>query len=335
MAESRDPFGAYYYAHCCGQPYSRSQAWLDFFDGIAARIVSDLAPTRVLDAGCAWGLLVERLRARGVEAWGIDLSEYAISQVHPDVRPFCRQGSIAEDLGGTYDVIVSMEVAEHMPAAEADRAIARFCAHAPTVLFSSSPHDFREPTHVSVRPVEAWAEVFARHGAVHDVDYDASYILPWAMRFERRRDDWPRVVRAYERRLWWAGQEVEGARAYARELQETHAALERRCADLEAAHTQAEAAAAAAALAQASTDARLQDVVRGHEQELARHVAALSETTAALAVAQADAHRAQRDAHEARVAHHATATALGSAVDRLAHMEQSVFWRVRRLLGRR
>ena len=61
-----DLFDAGYYATDCGRPYQRrSEWWLEFFGAIADRIISDIAPTTVLDAGCAMGFLVEALRARG------------------------------------------------------------------------------------------------------------------------------------------------------------------------------------------------------------------------------------------------------------------------------
>src|SRR5688500_7735012 len=110
-------FDEYYYANCCGRPYARDDHWLTFFGRIADRIVADIAPRRVLDAGCAMGLLVETLRARGVDAVGLDISSYAIDRVHESVKPFCRQGSIAEPLDGRFDLIVCIEVLEHMPAA--------------------------------------------------------------------------------------------------------------------------------------------------------------------------------------------------------------------------
>ncbi len=64
-------YDAYYYATGCGQPYERNESWLRFFGGIADRIVSEIGPATVLDAGCALGFLVETLRERGVgpSAW--------------------------------------------------------------------------------------------------------------------------------------------------------------------------------------------------------------------------------------------------------------------------
>lgn len=67
-------YDAHYYATGCGSPMERNAVWLAQFAGIADRIISDMQPRTVLDAGCAMGFLVEALRARGVEAWGIDIS---------------------------------------------------------------------------------------------------------------------------------------------------------------------------------------------------------------------------------------------------------------------
>jgi len=212
-------FGAYYFAHCCGRPYSRDEGWLTFFGTIADRIVRDIAPRRVLDAGCAWGLLVEALRRRGVDSFGLDLSSYAIDQVAPEVRAFCKVGSIAEPLEDRYDLIVCIEVVEHMPSEDADAAIANLCAHTDDVLFSSSPLDLREATHVNVQPPEAWAERFARHGFFRDPDFDASFVTSWAVRFRKTAEPLPRIVRALERRYLRAELESHEARACAVQTQ--------------------------------------------------------------------------------------------------------------------
>jgi SAM-dependent methyltransferase len=226
-------FDAFYFKHCCGKPYVRDDEWLGVFERIAERIAVDMAPRRVLDAGCAFGFLVERLRQRGIEAEGIDLSPYAIEQVAPETRPFCRVGSIADALDRDYDLIVSIEVVEHMDARGAESAVANFCRHTNDVLFSSSPLDYREPTHVNVHPPEHWAELFARHGFFRDVDYDATFVLPSAARFRKRQEPAHRVVRDYERQHWHLLQAANDARGHGVEIQKRLAAEEAARARLE------------------------------------------------------------------------------------------------------
>lgn len=209
MSENKTPselFDAYYYAHDCGEPYQRSEIWLKQFAAFAERIAQDIAPKTVLDAGCAWGFLVEMLRQREVQAWGVDISAYAIENVHPDVRPYCRVGSITEPFEQPhYDLIVCIEVLEHLQKPAAEQALANLCQHSDDILFSSTPHDYQEATHFNVQPPEVWAELFARQGFFRDVDFDASFITPWATRFRRQEMPPTRLVRDYERRfvpLW-------------------------------------------------------------------------------------------------------------------------------------
>jgi len=220
-------FNEFYYRNCCGLPYERNEQWLQFFGVIADRIVSDINPRRVLDAGCAIGLLVEALRERQVDARGIDISSFAIDSVPVPLRAYCRQGSIAEPLGERFDLIVCIEVLEHMTPEEADRALTNFVAHTDDVLFSSTPFDYREPTHINVRMPEDWAEAFARHGFYRDVDFDASFVTKWAARFTRRSVPPSRLVRDYERRFWQARAAEHDARAYSMELQQRLDAAEK------------------------------------------------------------------------------------------------------------
>ena len=175
----------YYRQHCGPEPYGRTQAWLEFFAHAADLLTRSLQPRRVFDAGCAWGLLVEAFRDRGVEAWGVDISPYAIAQVRSDLQPYCRVGSLTEPIEGSFDLITCIEVLEHMPENEADQAIRNLCHSTDTILFSSTPSDFSEPTHVNVRPILSWLQLFGEQGFIPDVLFDASSITPHAFLFRR------------------------------------------------------------------------------------------------------------------------------------------------------
>lgn len=196
---SNHTYDQYYFEHSCGKPYQRDEGWLSFFGGIANRVRTDISPGSVLDAGCAMGFLVEKLREAGVDAYGIDISEYAIVNAHESVKPFCRVGSILSAFPQKYDLIISIEVLEHLPKADAEKAVENLCRHTDDILFSSSPHDYREVSHFNVQPPEYWAELFARQGFIRDVDFDASFITAWAVRFRRSGEPVHRIVRNYER----------------------------------------------------------------------------------------------------------------------------------------
>jgi GT2 family glycosyltransferase/SAM-dependent methyltransferase len=188
-----DEYGSSYYESSCSltgmTAYTRDEPeWALFFGNIAQHIVNDLRPRRVLDAGCAIGFLVEELRNRGVDAFGFDISSYAISQVPADLRPYVCVGSILDPdllLNQHFDLVVCIEVVEHLQPHETDAAIANLCRWGDAVLFSSSPEDFTERTHHNVQRPGYWARKFADNGFALDANYDATYITPWAMLFRR------------------------------------------------------------------------------------------------------------------------------------------------------
>lgn len=219
-------YNADYFRHGCGKPYERTDDWLQFFAGIAEKIVAEIAPRRVLDAGCALGFLVEGLRARGVEAYGLDISDYAIQHVREDLKPYCQVRSILEPLSDRYDLIVCIEVLEHLPPFEGEQAIANLCQATEDILFSSTPFDYQETSHFNTQPPDYWAEKFALHGFMRDVDFDATFITPWAIRFRRIRDPQHRLLRQYERRFWRLWQENHDLRQRALEMKDQSLALE-------------------------------------------------------------------------------------------------------------
>jgi SAM-dependent methyltransferase len=201
-ADGAPQYGAYYYRHDCGIPYERNEHWLGFFGRVADRIVADLHPTSVLDAGCAMGFLVEALVKRGVDASGVDVSDYAISQVHESVRDRCRVQSLTEPLGGRYDLVTCIEVVEHIAPEDADTVLANLCAATDRLLFSSTPQNYGEPTHLNVQPPEAWTAALAKQGFYRDLERDFSYLSPWAALYTRREEEAAETVRRYDR-AWW------------------------------------------------------------------------------------------------------------------------------------
>jgi GT2 family glycosyltransferase/2-polyprenyl-3-methyl-5-hydroxy-6-metoxy-1,4-benzoquinol methylase len=181
--------------------YQDSDLLTVFFRNLAQRIVDELHPKTVLDGGCAMGHLVAALRDLGVEAYGIDISQYAISMVREDLRPYCAVGSLADPLPAAFperfDLIVSLEVLEHLTQADGQAAIANLCAHTDRFLFCSTPDDFEDPTHINVQPTAYWAGLFAQNGLFRDFGYDASYITSYAVLFSRR-DSRTGLVEGYE-----------------------------------------------------------------------------------------------------------------------------------------
>jgi 2-polyprenyl-3-methyl-5-hydroxy-6-metoxy-1,4-benzoquinol methylase len=257
-------YGQYYFRNDCGIPYERNEHWLGFFGAMADAIVRDLRPTSVLDAGCAMGFLVEALRERGVEAWGIDVSEHAISQVHESVAEYCQVASLAEPLPRRYDLIVSIEVLEHIAPAEANAAVANLCAATDRLLLSTTPDDFAEATHVNVQAPEAWSAMLAQHGFLRETEHDVSYVTPWAALYATTTEPLAEAVRRYDRAWWRRRRETE-------QLRDSLLNAHNRLAELE---QQAEALPQAQAEHEAELERReaeilrLRDLLIGMEHEL-------------------------------------------------------------------
>lgn len=51
----------------------------DYCDSISEMLLSKYGKCKILDIGCASGQLVKMLREKGCDAWGIDVSEYAVA----------------------------------------------------------------------------------------------------------------------------------------------------------------------------------------------------------------------------------------------------------------
>jgi 2-polyprenyl-3-methyl-5-hydroxy-6-metoxy-1,4-benzoquinol methylase len=257
-------YGQYYYRHDCGVPYERNEHWLGFFGTMADAIVRDLRPTTVLDAGCAMGFLVEALRERGVEAWGIDVSEHAISQVHESVAGYCEVGSLTDPFPRRYDLIVSVEVLEHIPPAEANAAIANLCAATDRLLLSTTPDDYGEPTHLNVQAPEAWSAMLAQNEFLRDTEHDVTYVTPWAALYTHTQEPLPEMVRRYDRAWWRQHRESE-------QLRDSLLAAHKRLAELEeqvGTLPQASAEAEAELERRQEEILRLRDLLIGMESEL-------------------------------------------------------------------
>lgn len=124
-------------------------------------LLAEHAHGGVIDVGCGegwWGKAFEEL---GWTATGLD---------HPDT-PCQLERFVRHDLRypmpdglGRYDLAVSLEVAEHLPAERADAFVAKLCDLAPVVLFSAAIPGQGGTGHVNEQWPDYWAERFRANG---------------------------------------------------------------------------------------------------------------------------------------------------------------------------
>lgn len=193
-----------FYENNGGGNYMDREQWTPLFNKIADEIIELYNPKTVLDAGCAMGYLVEALRDRGVEAYGFDISEYTIARVREDIKPYCFVHSIdealPENIPQKFDLIITIEVLEHLYPEKGKEAIQNLCNYTNTIIFTSTPDDIEDCTHVNVQLLEYWARIFADNSFYRNLVTDVSFICPWAVVFEKRRDI-ENIIYEYEMKL--------------------------------------------------------------------------------------------------------------------------------------
>ena len=126
-----DFYGADYYR----PPRSDIDSAIIYDDGedkrtTAAFIALNFAPKRVLEAGCAMGLLVKALRGYGVEAEGFDFSRWCIDNAHPTARAWVRWGDVLDlkPSARPYDMVLAIDILEHLPPEKVPLAIENLVA---------------------------------------------------------------------------------------------------------------------------------------------------------------------------------------------------------------
>jgi len=125
-----------------------------------------LAPKSVLDVGCGRGAWLRHWRQQGVpELHGVDgdfVDRAALHFPPENFHPHDLSAPFA--LGREFDLVQSLEVAEHLPPAAAEGFVQSLTAHSQHVLFSAAVPGQGGEHHVNERPQAYWRDLFARHG---------------------------------------------------------------------------------------------------------------------------------------------------------------------------
>ena len=139
---------------------------------IAPRVVELLRPTSVVDVGCGTGTWLAAFADLGVERLvGVDGGHVDRRQLEiPEEQFRCRdleQSLALEDRDGPFDLVVSLEVAEHLPAARAEGFVEDLVALGPVVLFSAAIPGQGGAHHVNEQWPGYWSAMF------HGLGYEA------------------------------------------------------------------------------------------------------------------------------------------------------------------
>lgn len=161
-AGNRDDIYSPKYYQTLVEPYAQKSV-----PHIAKSIVETFIPQSVVDVGCGSGALLAALRRNGVyKLLGLDVAEAGLDIARAralDVRTF----DITFDRWEkekTFNIAVSMEVAEHLPEESADRYVELLCSLAPVVIFTAAHPGQGGIGHLNEQPLEYWIAKFQSHG---------------------------------------------------------------------------------------------------------------------------------------------------------------------------
>lgn len=135
---------------------------------IGPLLVKLLQPTSVIDVGCGTGTWLSVFQELGVgEVFGVDGAYVDRARLEiPAERFLAFDLTKPLRLDQTFDLAVSLEVAEHLPEDSADEFVESLTRLSPVVLFSAAiPHQ-GGTNHVNEQWPDYWAAKFSSHGFV-------------------------------------------------------------------------------------------------------------------------------------------------------------------------
>lgn len=150
-------------------------------------IIEHFKPKSILDVGCGIGTWLSVFKENGVQdVTGID-GEYVdrhLLKEHVNLQHFIPKDlSKSFNLERKFDLVISFEVAEHLPASSARIFVQSLCRHSETILFSAAiPHQGGQ-NHLNEQWPAYWMELFKDAG--YDC-YDGFRKLIW----DNKEVDW-------------------------------------------------------------------------------------------------------------------------------------------------
>jgi ubiquinone/menaquinone biosynthesis C-methylase UbiE len=134
------------------------------------KLVTVFEPKKVMVLGCARGYLVRALREVGIEAYGVDISKWAVENADEKAKNYIYLGNIA-DLSrwknGEFDLVVAADVLEHIPWEKLPKVldeIARICGKYVYAIIPVVDVWRRDRSHVSILPSHWWIKQFEQRG---------------------------------------------------------------------------------------------------------------------------------------------------------------------------
>jgi len=148
---------------------------------ISSSIMERFSPKTVVDVGCGTGLLLVALRERGVQVQGMEYSQ-AACRICEERGLIVYRVDLEKDAIPPMkaDVVVSTEVAEHLPETCADRFVEVLCGISDAVVITAATPGQGGTDHVNEQPHAYWVGKFQARG----YEYLEADTLAWRKRWE-------------------------------------------------------------------------------------------------------------------------------------------------------
>lgn len=153
---------------------------------IISLLMQELNITSVLDVGCGRGVWLDEWLKHGIsDILGIDGTYVDVNSLEIPAHLF-QAANLANQLHleRKFDLVQSLEVAEHIPEQFADTFVENLVIHGDMILFSAAPPGQGGEFHVNEQEYSYWHQKFIRHN-YHLIDFVRLQVLkrsdvePW------------------------------------------------------------------------------------------------------------------------------------------------------------
>lgn len=150
------------------QFYERHAPWRNRYCEIANWLWLNFEPKSVVDFGCGNGYIISELKNRGASVIGVEGSANAKEFAPENIKNDIHIANVTEPLSlGKFDLVISSEVAEHLPARSADTFLDNLSSHAKKIIFFTAAEPGQGGiNHINEQPHDYWIEKFNERGFV-------------------------------------------------------------------------------------------------------------------------------------------------------------------------